>query len=119
MKTRLREVLDRLRPWARDARDRFRDRRRRIRKWVGARAKRLHGAAERWEVRAAPPLLLLAGWAAVTAGVAELFGAGRVVWPIGAGLLAWGLYGFRALWLTMWYGLAGLREMAEKQRRER
>ena len=51
------------------------------------------------------------GWAAITTGVAELFGAGRVVYPIGAGLLAWGLYGYRTLWVTMWTGLAALRKM--------
>lgn len=98
-------------PRLREVVDRARDRRRRIRKWVGVRAKRLRGAVERLEVRAAPPLLLLAGWAAVTFGLAELFGAGRVVWPIGAGLLAWGLYGYRTLWITVWHGLAALRKM--------
>lgn len=91
--------------------ERGRDLRRQVRKWTRARTTRLHAAAERLEARAAPPLLLLAGWAAVTAGIAEMFGAGRVVWPIGAGLLAWGLYGYKALWLTVWYGLVALRKM--------
>ena len=99
--------------------DRARDRRRRIRKWISVRAGRLHRAAERLEVRAAPPLLLLAGWTAVTAGVAELFGAGRVVWPIGAGLLAWGLYGYRTLWITVWHGLAALRKMEREHPEDR
>ena len=108
MNPRLREVLDR-----------WRERRRRIRKWTGAIAERLHRAAERLEVRAAPPLLLLAGWAAVTAGVAELFGAGRVVWPIGAGLLAWGLYGYRTLGITLWRGLAALRKMEREHPEDR
>ncbi len=106
-------------PRLREGLDRWRDRRRRIRKWTGARARRLRAAAERLEVRAAPPLLLLAGWAAVTAGVAELFGAGRVVWPIGAGLLAWGLYGYRTLWVTVWYGLVALRKTEREHPEDR
>lgn len=109
MKPKLRELLTVLWPSS-DEFDQWRDARRRIRKWVGVRAERYRLRAERLEERAAPPLLLLAGWAAVTAGVAELFGAGRVVWPIGAGLLAWGLYGFRTLWITLWMGLAALRK---------
>lgn len=108
MDRRLREVLDR-----------GRDLRRRVRKWVTVRAKRLRDAAERLEERSAPPLLLLAGWAAVTAGVAELFGAARVVWPIGAGLLAWGLYGYRTLWITVWFGLVALRKMKREHPEDR
>ncbi len=108
MNPRLREVIDR-----------GRDLRRRVRKWTGARAMRLRAAAERLEAQSAPPLLLLAGWAAVTAGVAELFGAGRVVWPIGAGLLAWGLYGYRTLWVTVWYGLVALRKMKREHPEDR
>ena len=61
----------------------------------------------------------LAPKAAITFGVAELFGAGRIVWPIGAGLLAWGLYGYRALWLTMWHGLAALRKMPRENPEDR
>ena len=117
MRPKLREALDRGRERWRRARQRaglvMEDARRRwrtVRKWVGVRAKRWYQIAERWEVRAAPPLLLLAGWAAVTAGVAEAFGAGRVVWPIGVGVLALGLYGFRPLWITLWFGLAALRK---------
>ena len=99
--------------------DRGRDLRRRVRKWTGVRTRRLRAAAERLEARTAPPLLLLAGWAAVTAGVAELFGAAGVVWPIGAGLLAWGLYGYRTLWLTVWYGLVALRKMRREHPEDR
>ncbi len=108
MNHRLREALN-------DARRRWRP----IRKRIKAKAKRWRKKAELLELEAAPPLLLLAGWAAVTAGVAEMFGAGRVVWPIGAGLLAWGLYGFRTLWLTVWFGLAGLRKMKREHREDR
>ncbi len=108
-----------MRPRLREVMDRARDRRRRIRKWVGVRAGRLYRAAERLEVRAAPSLLLLAGWTAVTAGVAELFDAGRVVWPIGAGLLAWGLYGYQTLWITIRYGLAALRKMEREHPEDR
>jgi hypothetical protein len=99
----------------RQARRRWRD----VRKRLGKKATRWRVEAENWERRLAPPLLLLAGWAAVTAGVAELFGAGRVVWPIGAGLLAWGLYGFRTLWITVWLGLAALRKRPREHPEDR
>ncbi len=105
----------RLRERLADARRRWREARRRL----GKRAARWRLEAERREEALAPPLLLLAGWAAITAGVAELFGAGRVVWPIGAGLLAWGLYGYRTLWVTMWTGLAALRKMKREHPEDR
>ena len=106
-------------PRLREALDGARRRWRRVRKWATPRARLLRRAAERWEGRLAPPLLLLAGWAAVTAGMAELFGAGRVVWPIGAGLLAWGLYGYKALGLTVWIGLAALRKLEREHPEDR
>ena len=82
-----------------------------VRKRLGKRAVQWRREAERREEALAPPLLLLAGWAAITAGLAEMFDAARVVWPIGAGLLAWGLYGYRTLCVTMLTGLAALRKM--------
>lgn len=100
MNLRLRERLANGRRWWRE-----------YRKRLGKRAVRWRSLAERREAVLAPPLLLLAGWAAITTGVAELFGAGRVVYPIGAGLLAWGLYGYRTLWVTLLTGLAALRKM--------
>lgn len=105
----------RLRERLADGRRRWRE----IRKRLGKRAVRWRIEAELREEMLAPPLLLLAGWAAITAGVAEMFGAGRVVWPIGAGLLAWGLYGYKALWITMWHGLAALRKREREHREDR
>lgn len=84
--------------------------RRRQRTRLSKRLKRWKAKAESWERRLAQWLLLLAGWVALTFGVAELFGAGRIVWPIFAGLLAWGLYGFKTIGITMWLGLAALRK---------
>ncbi len=106
------EVLQELRQ---DLRRRWRD----FRKWLGKKARRWGEAADRWEAQLAQPLLLLAGWAAITVGVAELFGAGRVVYPIGAGLLAWGLYGYKTLWITLWSGLAALRKMEREHPEDR
>lgn len=105
----------RLRERLADGRRRWRE----VRKRLGKRAVRWRLLAERREEALAPPLLLLAGWAAITVGVAELFGAGRVVYPIGAGLLAWGLYGYRTLWTTLWAGLAALRKMEREHREDR
>ncbi len=90
-----------------------------VRKRLGKKAIRWRAMAEQWEGRLAPPLLLLAGWAAITVGVAEMFGAGRVVYPIGAGLLAWGLYGYRTLWITVWTGLAALRKKEREHPEDR
>ena len=106
------EVLQQLRQ---TRRRRWRD----VQKRLGKKAERWRAIAERWEAQLAQPLLLLAGWAAITTGVAELFGAGRVVYPIGAGLLAWGLYGYRTLWLTLWIGLVALRKTEREHPEDR
>ena len=108
-----------MRPRLREALARARRRWRAARKWARPRAKHLREAADRWEAQLAQPLLLLAGWAAITTGVAELFGAGRVVYPIGAGLLAWGLYGYKTLGLTLWIGLVALRKMEREHPEDR
>lgn len=61
--------------------------------------------------RARPGTLLIAGWAAVATGLAELTGAPTVVWPVAAGAFALGLFGYRRLWLTLWLGLDALRKV--------
>ena len=58
--------------------------------------------------RMGPAALLVAGWAAVSTGLAELTGAPEVVWPITSGAFALGLFGYRRLWLTLWIGLDAL-----------
>ena len=62
------------------------------------------------------PALLFFGWAAVAAGMAELTAAPAVVWPVAAGLLAWGLFGYRRLWTTLWLGLDTLRRVKRENR---
>lgn len=62
------------------------------------------------------PALLFAGWAAVATGMVELTGAPAVVWPLAVGLLAWGLFGYRRLWTTLWLGLDTLRRLKRENR---
>ena len=71
-----------------------------------------------WRHAAPMPTLLFLGWLALTAGVAEI-GAPRVVWPISAGLFAWGLYGFRPIGTTFWLGVNTLKHIQRRDREDR
>lgn len=58
--------------------------------------------------RIRPATLMTAGWSGVALGLAELTGAPAVVWPIAAGALVLGLFGYKRLWVILWLGLDAL-----------